>query len=126
VAFSFSDSTITSFCKGIIMSSTTITRGNVRETFYIQPVLAPAAVASYTSAVQTFTVPGLLTTDIVKTIGAVAVQTAGILPGESDCYTNNILSIQFLNVTNASATPAQGAYNIEVTRLEGPAPVTAV
>ena len=108
------------------MSSTTLTRGNVLETFYIQPVLAPAAVASYTSAVQTFTVPGLLTTDIVQTIGANAVQTAGILPGESDCYTNNILSIQFLNVTAASATPAQGAYTIQVSRLEGPAPVTAV
>ena len=108
------------------MSSTTITRGNVRETFYIQPVLAPAAVAAYTSAVQTFTIPGLLTTDIVQTIGATAQQTAGILPGESDCYTNNVLSLQFLNVTAASATPAQGVYTIQVTRLEGPAPVTAV
>jgi len=107
------------------MSSTTVTRGNIRESFVIGPVLAPAAVASYTSAVQTFSVPGLLTSDLVETIGAVGVQTAGILPGESDCYTNGVLSIQFLNVTNASATPSQGVYAIRVTRVEGPLPANA-
>jgi hypothetical protein len=107
------------------MSSTTVTRGNSHETFYIGPSLAPSAVAAYTSAVQTFNVPGLLTTDLVMVIGAIGVQTAGILPGEADCYTNGVLSIQFLNVTNASATPAQGAYAIQVTRVEGPLPTTA-
>ena len=107
------------------MSSTTVTRGNLRESFIIGPSLAPAAVASYTSAVQTFNVPGLLSTDLCETIGAVGVQTAGILPGESDCYNNGVLSIQFLNVTNASATPAQGVYTIRVTRVEGPLPANA-
>ena len=107
------------------MSSTTVTRGNVRETFMIGPTLAPAAVAAYTSAVQTFSVPGLLTTDFIETIGAVAVQTAGILPGESDCYTNGVLSVQFLNATAASATPAQGVYTVRVTRVEGPLPANA-
>ena len=108
------------------MSSTTVTRGNSHETFYISPTLAPAAVAAYTSAVQTFSVPGLQTTDLVIVIGAIGQQTAGILPGEADCYTAGVLSIQFLNVTNASATPAQGAYAIQVVRTEGPMPATAV
>lgn len=108
------------------MSSTTITRGNSHETFYIGPVLAPSAVNAYTSAVQTFNVPGLLTTDLIQTIGAVGVQTAGILPGETDCYTNGVLSIQFLNVTASSATPAQGVYALQITRLENPLPVNAV
>lgn len=108
------------------MSSTTITRGNSHETFYIGPTLAPASVNAYTSAVQTFSVPGLLTTDIVQTVGAVGTQTAGILPGESDCYTNGVLSIQFLNVTAASATPAQGVYVLQITRVEGPLPTNAV
>ena len=108
------------------MSSTTVTRGNSHETFYIGPSLAPAAVAAYTSAVQTFSVPGLLTTDIIIVIGAIGVQTIGILAGEADCYTNGVLSLQFLNVTNASATPAQGAYAIQITRVEGPLPTTAV
>jgi len=107
------------------MSSTTVTRGNSHETFYIGPSLAPAAVAAYTSAVQTFSIPGLLASDLVMVIGAIGVQTAGILPGEADCYTNGVLSIQFLNVTAASATPAQGAYAIQVTRVEGPLPTTA-
>ena len=107
------------------MSSTTVTRGNSHETFYIGPSLAPAAVAAYTSAVQTFSIPGLLTTDLVIVIGAIGVQTAGILAGEADCYTNGVLSIQFQNVTAASATPAQGAYAIQVTRVEGPLPTTA-
>jgi hypothetical protein len=107
------------------MSSTTVTRGNSHETFYIGPSLAPAAVAAYTSAVQTFSIPGLLTSDLVMVIGAIGVQTAGILAGEADCYTNGVLSIQFLNVTAASATPAQGAYAIQVTRVEGPLPTTA-
>jgi len=114
------------FLKENFMPSTTITRGNSHETFYIGPTLAPAAVAAYTSAVQTFSVPGLKTTDLCQTIGALGTQTAGILPGESDCYTDGVLSIQFLNVTNASATPAQGVYAIEVVRVEGPLPATAV
>lgn len=107
------------------MSSTTVTRGNVRETFLIGPSLSPSSVSAYTSVVQTFNVPGLLTTDFVETIGAVGTQTAGILPGESDVYTNGVLSIQFLNVTASSATPAQGTYAIRVTRVEGPLPTTA-
>lgn len=108
------------------MSSTTVTRGNSHETFYIAPSLTPAAVAAYTSAVQTFSVPGLQTTDLIIVIGAIGTQTAGILPGEADCYTAGVLSIQFLNVTAASATPASGQYAIQVVRTEGPMPATAV
>jgi hypothetical protein len=107
------------------MSSTTVTRGNVRETFLIGPSFSPASVSAYTSAVQTFNVPGLLTTDLVETIGAVGVQTVGILAGESDCYTNGVLSIQFLNVTASPAAPASGVYAIKVTRVEGSLPVNA-
>ena len=108
------------------MPSTTIARGNSHETFYIAPVLAPTAVAAYTSAVQTFNVPGLQTTDIILVSGAIGVQTVGIIPGEADCYTPGVLSVQFLNVTAASATPAQGAYAVQIVRPEGPLPTTAV
>jgi hypothetical protein len=117
---------LNTFTKEIKMSSTTVTRGNSHETFYIGPSLTPAAVAAYTSAVQTFTIPGLQTTDIVLVIGATSAQTAGILPGEADCYTANVLSLQFLNATAASATPAAGTYVIQIVRAEGPLPVTAV
>jgi len=108
------------------MSSTTITRGNSHETFYIAPSITPAAVAAQTSAAQTFSVAGLQTTDFVLVQGYNGSQTAGIVIAEADCLTAGVLSIQFANVTTASATPASGAYAVQITRLEGPAPTTAV
>ena len=108
------------------MSSTTITRGNSHETFYIQPSLTPVAVAANTTAAQTFSIPGLQTTDIVVVLGLNGSQIAGIVVAEADCLTANVLTIQFANVTAASVTPTAGVYTIQVTRLEGPAPVTAV
>ena len=107
------------------MSSTTITRGNSQETFYIAPSLTPAAVAANISAAQTFSVAGLQTTDFVLVQGYNGSQTAGIVIAEADCLTAGVLSIQFANVTTASATPASGAYAVQITRLEGPAPTTA-
>lgn len=107
------------------MSSTTVTRGNSHETFYIQPSITPSAVSANTTAAQTFTVSGLQTTDIVSVLGYNGTQTTGIIIAEADCLTNNVLTIQFGNVTASSATPASGAYSIQVTRLEGPAPTNA-
>ena len=108
------------------MSSTTVTRGNSHETFYITPSITPAAVAANTSAAQTFSVGGLQTTDFVNVIGYQGTQTAGIIVAEADCLTANVLSVQFGNCATASATPASGLYAVQVTRLEGPAPSTAV
>ena len=108
------------------MSSTTVTRGNSHETFYIQPSLTPVAVNANTTATQTFAMPGLLTTDQVLVFGFNGNQTAGIWAVEADCLANNVLTIQFGNNTGSSATPAAGVYTIQVVRLEGPAPVNAV
>lgn len=108
------------------MSSTTVTRGNSHETFYIQPSITPSAVSANTTASQTFSVSGLQTTDIVAVLGYNGAQTTGIVIAEADCLTANVLSIQFGNVTGSSATPASGAYTIQITRLEGPAPTNAV
>lgn len=108
------------------MSSTTITRGNSHETFYIQPSLTPVAVAANTTAAQTFSIPGLQTTDIVVLLGLNGSQAAGIVVCESDCLTAGVLSVQFGNLTASPVTPTAGVYTIQVTRLEGPAPVTAV
>lgn len=108
------------------MSSTTITRGNSHETFYIQPTLTPTTVTTLTTGAQTFTVPGLQTTDIVTVVGVAGNQTAGIVIAEADVSAVNTLTIQFGNFTAGTLTPAAGVYTIEVVRLEGPAPVTAV
>lgn len=107
------------------MSSTTITRGNSHETFYIQPSLTPSSVAANTTAAQNFTVPGLLTTDLVNCWGLNGSQAAGIVAVEADVTAANTLTIQFGNLTASPVTPTAGAYTIEVVRLEGPAPVNA-
>ena len=108
------------------MSSTTVTRGNSHETFYIAPSLTPVAVAANTTGAQTFTIPGLQTTDIITVIGFNGLQTTGIIIAECDCLAANVLTVQFGNVTAGSVTPAAGVYTIAITRLEGSAPVTAV
>ena len=111
------------------MSSTTITRGNSHETFYIQPTLANGSntLAANTTTAVTYAIPGLQTTDIVVMLGLNGSQTAGVVIAEADCLTAGNLTVQYGNLTsNASLTPASGVYTIQVTRLEGPAPVTAV
>ena len=108
------------------MSSTTITRGNSHETFYIAPSLTPVAVAANTTVAQTFPLPGLQTTDIILNGGYIANQTTGIFTVECDCLTANVLTIQFGNVTASSATPAAGIYELQIVRAEGPLPTTAV
>ena len=108
------------------MSSTTVTRGNSHETFYIQPSLTPVAVAANTTATQTFSIPGLQTTDIVNVLGLNGSQIAGIVTAEADCLAAGVLTVQFGNLTAAPVTPTAGIYTLEIIRLEGPAPVTAV
>ena len=108
------------------MPSTTISRGNALSTFYIAPYLTPVAVLTAVSPAQTFTIPGLLTTDIINVIGYNGSQTSGIVTAESDCLTNNVLSIQFANITAGTLTPVAGVYTIQVVRAEGPLPTTAV
>ena len=108
------------------MSSTTVTRGNSHETFYIAPSITPTSVAPNITATQTFSLPGLQVTDYIQTGGYIANQTAGIFIAETDCLTNNILTIQFGNCSTSPATPASGTYEFQITRFEGPAPVNAV
>ena len=108
------------------MSSTTITRGNAHETFYVQASLTPVSVAANTTASQTFSLPGLQTTDIIQVIGLNGTQTAGINIAEADCLTANSIAIQFGNVTASGVAPTAGVNTIQVVRLEGPAPTTAV
>jgi hypothetical protein len=107
------------------MSSTTVARGNAHETFYIAPTLAPSSVLASTTAVQTFSVPGLLTTDFISSGGYIANQTAGIFIAETDCLTNGVLTVQFGNCTTSPATPASGVYEFQIVRYEGQAPANA-
>ena len=107
------------------MSSTTVTRGNAHETFYIVPTLSPSNVTGNTTSAQTFNIPGLLTTDYVLVQGAVGNQTANLIVAEADVLTNGVLTIQFGNMSSVTAAPVSGQYVVQVTRLEGPAPTNA-
>jgi len=107
------------------MASTTVTRGNSHETFYISINITPTAVTGQTTSNQTFSVPGLLTTDIIVAQGYIANQTSGVFIVEADCVTANVLTVQFGNFTTGSVTPAAGLYEFQIARLEGPAPTTA-
>lgn len=108
------------------MPSTTIARGNALQTFYVAPSLTPSSVSANTTAAQTFTLPGLQTTDIVSVIGLNGSQTAGIIIAEADCLTAGVLTIQFGNCTASGATPASGVYTLQIVRSDGPLPATAV
>jgi hypothetical protein len=108
------------------MSSTTVTRGNSHETFYIAPSITPASVTNAVTALQTFSLPGLQTTDLVQIIGYNGAQTNNIVIAQAECLAANVLSVQFGNLGAAAATPAAGVYNLQIVRLEGPAPTTAV
>ena len=107
------------------MSSTTIARGNALSVSYLSVPLVPTAVAT-SGGTQTYALPGLQTTDIVQVIGVIGSQTSGVTAAEADCLTAGVLSVQWLNATGASATPATGNYAIQVIRPEGSLPATAV
>ena len=107
------------------MSSTTVTRGNSHETFYIAPSLTPTIVSASTTAIQSFQLPGLTTADLVSAIGYATSQTAGVFIAEADCLSANVLTLQFGNCSTSAATPAAGVYEFQVVRLEGPAPTNA-
>ena len=106
------------------MTSTTILRGKMLNYFLIQPTLTPVAVAANTTAAQSFTVPGLLATDVL-TVSPIGSQTTGIIIANDYVSAANTLTIQFGNLTASSATPAAGSYLIEVIRADGPIPATA-
>jgi len=111
------------------MPSTTIARGNALSTFYIAPTLSNASntLAANTTTAVTYTIPGLQTTDIITVIGVAGSQTTGVVIAEADCFTANVLTIQYGNLTaNASLVPATGVYDIQIVRAEGPLPITAV
>jgi hypothetical protein len=94
-----------------------IIAGNVASVSVIDVSLTPAEVATIVAPAQTFTVPGLKTTDavIVNPPG----QTAGV--AICNCYVSaaDTLSIQFVNPTEGALTPAAGVHRVTVFRAEG-------
>lgn len=108
------------------MSKTTIVRGNVATREIIAPTFAPAQVLQATTSVQNFTVPGLLTTDVVR-VHFSGVQTVGVFVASARVSAADTLALTFANVTGGALTPATGVYNVQIDSPEdNPLPVNAV
>lgn len=99
-----------------------ICRGNLQSSFVLQATLTPTAVATITSAEQTFTVPGLLVGDQISQISLQASWTVLVDIVNMRCSANNTLAVSFQNNTAGSLTPPAGTYLIEVNRPSQPAP----
>lgn len=101
-------------------------RGNLQSTFLLNLTLSPTIVNANTTSQQTFTVPGLQTTDQISEVGKPTYQTGLIVCGGA-CLTNGILTIQFGNITGSNITPTAGeVYTVEVNRPSLPNPQPAV
>lgn len=92
--------------------------GNAASVNVITASLTPSSVSTITSPEQTFTVPGLLTTDQVSVSHPSNVNGVGIAGARVSAA--NTLAIKFVNPTAGSVTPAAGNYLITVVRPELP------
>ncbi len=102
------------------MPSSDLARGNILYDTLLQATLSPVSVANATSAEQTFSVPGLLTTDIVTVTKPTAQAGLGIVGSRVSAA--NVLAITFMNATAATITPtASQIYIIRVVRPSNPA-----
>lgn len=78
--------------------------------------ISPSAVTKFTSAEQTFTVTGLLTTDAV--VVNKPTSQAGLGVAGARVTALNTLGITFINATSASITPtASEVYKVVATRV---------
>lgn len=90
--------------------------GNAASITVITATLTPTAVSTITAPAQTFTVPGLKVGDLVS------VTPPSITAGAAICNARvsaaDTLSIQFVNPTVGSVTPAAGLHQILVIRKD--------
>jgi len=96
--------------------ATGITQGNAAGVYIVTVSITPAAVATITTAEQTFTVPG------VKTGQSVVVtppgHQAGVVAAAARVTADNTVGITFVNPTAGNVTPTAGSYIFTVFRPE--------
>lgn len=98
------------------MAVTTLS-GNLAGCTIVDANLSPAAVAATSAPVQNFTVPGLKVGDAV--VVTPPGQTADVSIASARVSAADTLSIQFVNPTAGSLTPAAGIHKVAVFRHEG-------
>lgn len=106
--------------------STLLPRGNINRLFALAPTLTPVAVATITTAEQTFTVPGLAVGDVVVCVQRPNNTPAGVGITNTRVSAANTLALTFVNPTAGSVTPGAGVYSIVVARPETPGALPTV
>lgn len=91
--------------------------GNIQLSQLIQPVLAPASVATVTTIEQTFTVTGLQVGDFIN-FSLTAPLVAGLSVLGMRVTANNTLGITFVNTTAGPLVPTANIYIINVDRFD--------
>ena len=97
--------------------STTIPRGNILYQKLITVTLAPAVVATITTAEQAFVVQGVQLGDQVR-VQFSGAQVAGVAVVSARVTGANTVAVTFMNPTAGGVTPATGGYNIYWQRPE--------
>lgn len=92
--------------------------GNVQSLSVVSVALTPAQVAANTTAEQTFTVPGVLPTDMLVEVNKPTSQ-AGLGIAGVRVSAANTVAITFSNNTGAGITPTAGeTYKLMLARLD--------
>lgn len=98
--------------------SSMIPRGNINELQVLSFALTPSAVSANTTAQQTFTVPGVKTTDVVISVEKPSHQ-AGLGIVGARVTAADTVGITFSNNTGAGITPTAGeTYDFVIARLD--------
>lgn len=94
--------------------------GNIQKSAILTASITPAAVATVTTAGQSFTLTGLgvVVGDQVAVTGVPAITPAGVFPVGANVTAADTVQIVWANVTAGSLTPPAGVYTFEVNRAQ--------
>lgn len=98
-----------------------VSYGNIVKSAVMTSSLTPSAVASATTASQSFTLNpglGLLVGDQVSTVNPPSYTPAGVYPVGAIVTGADTISITWANVTAGSLTPPAGTYTLEINRQQ--------
>jgi len=99
--------------------------GNIQKNALIGASITPAAVATVTTAGQSFTIAGLgvIVGDQISAVSPPAITPAGVFVVGASVTAADTVQVVWANVTAGSLTPPAGVYTFEVNR---PQPLAAL
>lgn len=93
-----------------------IVRGNLTTLWGAKVALTPAAVSANTAAEQTFTVTGVLSTDVILANKPTAQTGLGVVNVRASAA--NTVAITFMNATGSTITPTSETWTFTILRPE--------